>query len=85
MAPDRRVDESPAYHGLVEIEALFDRHVTVVRDAKGEKDRGVMLPRSQVPAVCRQLLAVRAFYEADRHAISDGIETAHALELKFPK
>ena len=40
----------------------FDRHVIIVRDAKGGKDRVVMLPRSLVPALRLQLLAARALF-----------------------
>lgn len=35
----------------------FDRHVIIVREAKGNKDRVVILPRSLVPAMRMQLLA----------------------------
>ena len=35
----------------------FERHVIIVRDAKGGKDRVVMLPRSLAPALRRQMLA----------------------------
>jgi integrase len=38
----------------------FDRHVIIVREAKGSKDRVVMLPRSLVPAMRQQMLAARA-------------------------
>ena len=39
----------------------FDRHVIIVREAKGKKDRVVMLPRSLVypPCVCNCLQRVR--------------------------
>jgi site-specific recombinase XerD len=30
----------------------FERHVIIVREAKGGKDRVVMLPRSLAPALC---------------------------------
>ena len=40
----------------------FERHVIIVRDAKGGKDRVVMLPRSLVPALRLQLLAARALF-----------------------
>jgi integron integrase len=63
----------------------FDRHVIIVRDAKGGKDRVVMLPRSLVPALRLQLLAARAQWEADRAAQRGGVETPHALEKKYPK
>ena len=38
----------------------FDRHVIIVREAKGNKDRVVMLPRSLAPALRLQILAARA-------------------------
>lgn len=36
----------------------FDRHAIVIRQAKGNKDRVVMLPRSLVPALRAQLLSL---------------------------
>ena len=46
----------------------FDRHVIIVREAKGGKDRVVMLKHSLSPALRLQLLAARAQWEADRQA-----------------
>ncbi len=63
----------------------FDRHVIIVRDAKGGKDRVVMLPRSLEPALRLQMLAVRTQWEADRQAQRGGVETPHALDKKYPK
>ena len=63
----------------------FERHVIIVRQAKGNKDRVVMLPRSLVPDLRRQMLAARALWEADRQAQRGGVETPHALEAKYPK
>jgi integron integrase len=63
----------------------FDRHVIIVREAKGGKDRVVMLPRSLAPALHVQMLAARAQWEADRQAQRGGVETPHALETKYPK
>ena len=57
----------------------FDRHVIIVRDAKGGKDRVVMLPHSLVAALRLQMLAARAQWEADRQAQRGGVETPHAL------
>jgi integrase len=37
----------------------FDRHVIIVRKAKGNKDRVVMLPRALAPALRQQLLHAR--------------------------
>ena len=63
----------------------FDRHVIIVREAKGGKDRVVMLPHSLAPALRLQMLAARAQWEADRQAQRSGVETPHALEHKYPK
>lgn len=63
----------------------FDRHVIIVREAKGNKDRVVMMPRSLAPALRLQLLAARAQWEADRQAQRSGVELPHALHAKYPK
>jgi integron integrase len=63
----------------------FERHVIIVREAKGAKDRVVMLPRSLAPALRKQMLAARALWEADRQAQRGGVEVPHALEQKYPK
>ena len=53
----------------------FDRSAIIVREAKGGKDRVVMLPRSLAPALRHQMLAARAQWEADRQAQRGGVET----------
>lgn len=63
----------------------FDRHVIIVREAKGGKDRVVMLAHSLAPALRLQMLAARAQWEADRQAQRGGVETPHALEKKYPQ
>lgn len=63
----------------------FERHVIIVREAKGGKDRVVMLPRSLAPALRQQLYAARAVWEADRQAQRGGVETPHALAVKYPQ
>ena len=63
----------------------FDRLVIIVREAKGGKDRVVMLPRSLAAALRRQMLAACAVWEAERLAQHGGVETPHALEAKYPK
>jgi integron integrase len=63
----------------------FDRHVIVVREAKGNKDRVVMLPRSLAPALRSQVLAARMQWDADRKAQRGGVETPFALEQKYPQ
>lgn len=44
----------------------FNRHVIGVREAKGNKGRVVMLPRSLAPALQQQMMAARKLWEADR-------------------
>lgn len=63
----------------------FDRHAIIVREAKGGKDRVVMLPRSLAPALRKQMLAARGQWEADRQAQRGGVEVPHALDVKYPK
>lgn len=63
----------------------FERHVIIVREAKGNKDRVVMLPRSLAPALRLQMLAARAMWEADRQAQRGGVEVPHALDVKYPQ
>jgi integron integrase len=63
----------------------FDRRVIVVRDAKGGKDRVVMLPQTLAPTLKAQLLHARAVWDADAKASRGGVETPHALERKYPK
>lgn len=62
----------------------FDRHVIIVREAKGNKDRVVMLPRSLAVSLKQQIAASRALWEADRLNGVPGVETPNALEVKYP-
>jgi integron integrase len=63
----------------------FDRHVIIVRDAKGGKDRVVMLPRSLAAPLRLQLMAARTQWEHDRQAQRGGVEVPHALDAKYPQ
>jgi integron integrase len=63
----------------------FDRKVIVVRQAKGNKDRVVMLPRSLEEPLRRQAAAARLIWESDRRQQHAGVEVPHALESKYPK
>lgn len=63
----------------------FDRHAIIVREAKGSKDRVVMLPRSLAAELRLQMLAARALWEADRGTQRGGVEVPHALEMKNPQ
>jgi integron integrase len=63
----------------------FDRKVIVVREAKGNKDRVVMLPASLADGLRLQLTAARALWDQDRRSQRDGVEVPHALEKKYPR
>jgi integron integrase len=63
----------------------FDRNVIVVREAKGNKDRVVMLPKSLAESLRRQIAVARAVWGQDRKAGFAGVEVPHALERKYPK
>jgi integron integrase len=62
----------------------FDRHVLVVRDGKGGKDRVVMLPRSLDAALRSQMAQARTVWEHDRQQHQPGVEVPDALATKYP-
>jgi integron integrase len=62
----------------------FDRHVLMVRDGKGGKDRVVMLPQSLDVALRSQMVQSRALWEHDRQRNQPGVEVPDALESKYP-
>lgn len=62
----------------------FDCGVVVVRQANGDKDRVVMLPRSLAVELRQQVLDARALWEQDRQAQCGGVDVPHALETKYP-
>jgi integron integrase len=63
----------------------FDRHVIVVRDGKGGKDRVVMLPRSLEQPLREQLARSHRLWALDRAAQRPGVYLPHALEAKYPR
>jgi integron integrase len=63
----------------------FDRHVIVVREAKGNKDRVVMLPASLEADLRAQLADARSQWESDRRTGKGGVEVPYALERKHPR
>jgi integron integrase len=63
----------------------FDRNVIVVREAKGGKDRVVMLPQSLTAALKDQCRQSRDLWMQDRAAQVAGVEMPHALDAKYPK
>jgi integron integrase len=62
----------------------FDRRVIVVREAKGSKDRVVMLPQSLEADLRAQLAEARTSWENDRQSGRGGVDVPHALEKKYP-
>lgn len=62
----------------------LDRRVIVVRDAKGGKDRVVMLPAALLEGLRTQLRMCRQVWEADRVASVPAVDMPHALSIKYP-
>ncbi len=63
----------------------FDRHVIVVREAKGNKDRVVMLPQALAGELRAQLVHARVLWQLDRRQQQAGVDVPHALETKYPR
>ena len=63
----------------------FDRQVIVVREAKGNKDRVVMLPASLVPDLRGEIASARLLWQRDRESQHAGVDVPHALEMKYPR
>ena len=62
----------------------FDRRTIIVREAKGNKDRVVMLPESLETKLRTQLALARSLYESDRRSGVGGVDVPQALEKKYP-
>jgi len=54
----------------------FERHAVIVREAKGNKDRVVMLPHSLEPTLRLRMLAACELWEADRQAQRGGVDNS---------
>ena len=63
----------------------FDRQVIVVREAKGNKDRVVMLPQSLEAELRKQVAEARRTWEHDHRSGYAGVDVPHALEKKYPQ
>ena len=63
----------------------FPRRCIVVRQAKGAKDRVVMLPRAVESALRVKVKRSRAQWEKDRQDGLPGVEVPFALERKYPQ
>ncbi|MDE2606765.1 MAG: integron integrase [Burkholderiales bacterium] len=62
----------------------FDRHAIVIREAKGSKDRVVMLPRALEAPLRSQLELARMQWNLDRRQSRGGVEVPFSLERKYP-
>lgn len=62
----------------------FERNVIVIREAKGNKDRVVMLPRALAEPLRNQIAFARRTWDQDRAAGTAGVDVPHALEAKYP-
>ena len=63
----------------------FDHRAIIIREAKGFKDRVVMLPESLIEPLKQQIADARAMWSQDVAAHSPGVYLPHALEKKYPK
>jgi integron integrase len=63
----------------------FERNVIVVREAKGNKDRVVMLPQSLASALRTRLAEARTHWLQDHRTEHPGVAVPHALERKYPR
>jgi integron integrase len=62
----------------------FAANQIVVRSGKGDRDRVTLLPAAVVPALRRQVDAVRRQHEDDVRAGAGWVELPHALGRKYP-
>jgi integron integrase len=63
----------------------FDRRAVIVREAKGFKDRVVMLPAALESPLREQLERAKAVWQADRAAGVAGVHLPQALARKYPR
>ncbi len=63
----------------------FQRGTIIVREAKGNKDRALMLPVSLRAGLRDQLLHSHELWKADRTNAVPGVELPHALARKYPR
>jgi integron integrase len=63
----------------------FPRRAIVIREAKGNKDRVVMLPQALESELHVQLALARFQWKQDRRGQRGGVQVPHALERKYPR
>lgn len=62
----------------------FDNHLVIVRAAKGDKDRGTLLPRKLDEPLREQIKAVKRIHEQDLAAGHGAVYLPFALDRKYP-
>ena len=62
----------------------FYRRTLVIRDGKGAKDRGALLPESLIEPLKRHLLRVRDMHERDLREGHGAVSLPFALKEKYP-
>ena len=62
----------------------FSNNTVQVNDAKGGKNRLLMMPRTVTDRLQEQLSSCRCLYELDREQDAEGVWMPHALEKKAP-
>ena len=62
----------------------FDNHLIIVRAAKGNKDRGTLLPRSLDEALKAQIQKVKRVHDQDLAAGHGAVYLPFALDRKYP-
>jgi integron integrase len=63
----------------------FTRNTIIVREAKGNKDRAVMMPAKLVEALQSQLQRANTLWAKDRAAARPGVYMPDALDRKYPR
>jgi integron integrase len=63
----------------------FDRKIIVIREAKGKKDRVVMLPQPLAPALRAQLAYAHSLWTLDRAHEVPHVEMPEAMARKYPR
>lgn len=62
----------------------FETHQILVRDGKGQKDRITILPQKYAPMLREQLVYVKALYQQDLEAGTNGVSLWPSFERKSP-
>ncbi len=62
----------------------FERHVILIRDGKGQKDRAALLPARLVSALREHLVSVQVAHEDDLRKGFGAVHLPYALEHKYP-